>query len=266
MRYGVLADIHGNLHALRAVLDALEELHVDGLLCAGDVVGYGPQPNECVELLADLGVVTVAGNHDLMALGVLGDDRCDPLARETMGWTRAALDPASRRYLQDLPTVTEVPDVAVVAHGSLDDPQAYVRDPAAVRDQLERSAATHPGADTLVLGHTHVAFASDGIAALRPACDGRRLQIPGRWVVNPGAVGQSRERRIRACFLVMDAARREVTFHAVRYDVGACRRELRRRGLPAGAVHLPPWRARAVVREARAAGGRLRAGVGGGPG
>jgi len=264
LRYGVLADIHGNLHALRAALAALDGMGVRRLLCAGDVVGYGPQPNECVELLAERSVPTVSGNHDLMALGALDDARCDPLARACMNWTRAALDGPSREYLESLPSVVAVPDGPVVAHGSLDDPQVYVRDEREAGEQLRRLAATRPGADVLLLGHTHVPLASDGSVALRRIEDARRVRIEGPWVLNPGAVGQSRERRIRCRFLVLDAQRREVTFHAVAYDVRGCRRELRRRGLPLRSMHLPPWRPRAVARAARTAGGRARATVAGG--
>ena len=88
MRYGVLADIHGNLHALRAALGALGREGVDRYLIAGDLVGYGPNPNECVELVAGLDAVCVAGNHDLIALDRLSDERCPELARQSLRWTR----------------------------------------------------------------------------------------------------------------------------------------------------------------------------------
>ena len=116
MRLGVFADVHGNLPALRAVLDVLAAERVDGYLCAGDLVGYGAQPNECVELVAELRATCVAGNHDLMATGRLDDDGIGPLARDTV--TAAALEPFARAYLSELPLTAVAHDV-LVAHGSV---------------------------------------------------------------------------------------------------------------------------------------------------
>ena len=138
VRYGVISDIHGNLPALEAVLDALARIGVDAYACAGDLVGYGPQPNECVQIVRALGVVSVAGNHDLIALGELSEDRCERLARDSLRWTRGQLEEPTRAYLAGLPRRVELPGGVVVAHGSLDDPQEYV---------LQRRAgrrATHP--------------------------------------------------------------------------------------------------------------------------
>src|SRR4051812_47570828 len=127
MRCGVVADIHANLHALEAVLAALGRAGVERYLCAGDLVGYGPRPNECVARVAGLDAVTVAGNHDLIALGRLDSSGLGPLPARTLEWTVDALDDASRRFLESLPLRASV-DGVVIAHGSLDDPSEYVRD------------------------------------------------------------------------------------------------------------------------------------------
>src|SRR5688572_30513028 len=103
MRLGVIADIHGNLHALEAAFATLNREGVDGYVCLGDLVGYGAFPNECVERVAETGAVCVAGNHDLIALGRLPDDQCIPLARHSLEWTSRQLTPASRDYLSRLP-------------------------------------------------------------------------------------------------------------------------------------------------------------------
>src|SRR3954451_22574338 len=92
MRFAVIADVHANRHALDAALAFLADQDVEVYLCAGDLVGYGPFPNECVRRVRDLPGVCVAGNHDLIALGRLSDERCVPLARASLRWTRAALD------------------------------------------------------------------------------------------------------------------------------------------------------------------------------
>ena len=136
MRYGVLADIHGNLHALRAALSALGREGVDRYLIAGDLVGYGPNPNECVELVAGLDAVCVAGNHDLIALDRLSDERCPELARRSLRWTRTVLTDETRAFLASLPLRATAPGGIVMAHGSLDDPQEYTRRPQQAVPQL----------------------------------------------------------------------------------------------------------------------------------
>jgi predicted phosphodiesterase len=248
VRYGVISDVHGNMPALEAVLGALRGIGVDAYACAGDLVGYGAQPNECVEAVRQLGAATVAGNHDLIALGALSEDRCERFARESLRWTRAVLDEATRDYLAHLPRRLELPGGVVVAHGSLDDPQEYVLRVDHAAAQLDRLVAAHPEAGILVVGHTHRAFASDGASATRRG----RIALDGadRWLLNPGAVGQSREALVRARFMVLDLDRREAVFHAVRYDVRRSRAELRRHDRPARSVHLPPWRAKALLRPA----------------
>lgn len=128
MRYAVLSDVHANLPALRAVLGALEGLaeRIDRHLVTGDLVGYGAFPNETVELIASLDPVVVAGNHDLMAIGALSHARAGALARRTLEWTASVLSSPSRAYLASLPRTAVVGD-ALLAHGSIDDPQEYVR-------------------------------------------------------------------------------------------------------------------------------------------
>ena len=244
MRFGVIADVHANVHALDAVLAALGG--VDRIVCAGDLVGYGPRPNECVERIASLDppAVVVAGNHDLMAVGRLPTLDIGPLPRQTLEWTWDVLDRDARVYLESLPQ-TIATDGVVVAHGSLDDPVEYVFDATAGAEQLARLEERHPGADVLILGHTHRPLACSGSAEL-PA-EGEIELAGGPWLLNAGSVGQSRERRPLARAVVLDTARATASFVAIDYDVRATKRELRDAGLPEHACHLVPGR-----------GGRLR--------
>jgi predicted phosphodiesterase len=256
-RFGILADVHGNLPALLAAVARLRAEGVDRFLCAGDLVGYGPFPDECVEVIAGLDAVCVAGNHDLIALGRLPDDRCNTLARKSLAWTRERLRPASREYLEALPARAQVDEV-VMAHGSPDDPQLYVRDGAEAARQLATVTARWPAARVLVLGHTHIAraWAPGGRPLDTNAGSVTPLAREGPVLLNPGAVGQSRERRIRARSIVLDLGEQTVTFHADTYDVGACRRALRRAGLPPETVHLSPTLSGRVARRLRRAAGR----------
>jgi predicted phosphodiesterase len=260
VRYAVLSDIHGNMHALDAALDALADLDVTGYLCAGDLVGYGPMPNECVAAVAALDAMCVAGNHDLIALGRLPDADCSELAKLSLRWTMRHLGSDGRRYLEQLPLTLATPDGVVVAHGSLRDPWEYLREPAQKMDQLRALAQEHPRARVLIVGHTHRAAAH---SARRGATDVRRgttvcLADGDTYLLNPGSVGQSRDTRLRARFMVLDTDRNEATFHAVRFDVGACRRALRQRGLPAYSCEPRPPALRRYAGRLRRAARRLR--------
>ena len=244
MRYGLISDIHGNLAALRAGMAFLSDAGVDAYVCPGDVVGYGPQPNECVELLASLPLYCVAGNHDLIATGQLTDEHVGHLARRTLEWTRSVLEPGARAWLEALPRRLEVPGV-VVAHGSLSDPQRYISTDRLAAQQLALLAREETEAGVLVLGHTHrpLAFGERSGRVLDRESATIRLGEDERWLVNPGAVGQSRDRGISAWVAILDLERRSAGFHALPYDVALTRAELRRRGLPAsGRAHAPPAR------------------------
>jgi len=266
MRYGVLADIHGNLHALRAVLGALGREGIDRYLIAGDLVGYGPNPNECVELVAGLDAVCIAGNHDLIALDRLSDERCPEIARRSLRWTRGVLDEDARAFLDSLPLRATAPGGIVMAHGSLDDPQEYTRRPQQAIPQLTRLSQEAPDAHILLLGHTHRSWAfglgSGAMSTRKPIS----VQGDDPVLLNPGGVGQSRswELRARARFLTLDLERGLATFFAIPYELSLCRAELKRVGLSPRSCHVRPspiGKARRVLRKAtRAARARLGAG------
>jgi predicted phosphodiesterase len=240
MRYGVIADVHANLHALDAALAFLSLQRVDEYLCAGDLVGYGPLPAESVRRVLELPARCITGNHDLIVLGRLSDERCVATAQASLRWTRAAIDDDVRERLARLPLGARVGDV-VLRHGSVTDPQQYIlseRQALACLDELERA---EPGARILILGHTHRPMAVSrrrGRLLRRPAGT-VELADDDAVVLNPGAVGQSRSRDPRARVMVLDTAARTAAFHAVAYDEAACRRALAERGLPPDSCHAP---------------------------
>ena len=244
-RLGVVSDIHANLHALDAALAFLAAQELDGYVCAGDLVGYGPFPNECVRRVLDLPATCVAGNHDLIALGRLTDERCIPLARDSLRWTRSVLDDEARARLAALPLDTTVHGIAL-HHGAPGDPQRYVvsdEEAFACLDGLE------PGTQILVLGHTHrpMAIGRRRGSLLRGGTGSVSLEPDEPVLLNPGAVGQSRSRDPRARVMVLDLVQRVATFHALDYDVAACRRALRERALPPDSCHVPRSRIKEVA-------------------
>ncbi|MGZ6708418.1 MAG: metallophosphoesterase family protein [Solirubrobacteraceae bacterium] len=248
MRYGVIADVHANLHALEAALAFLAGQDVDAYLCAGDLVGYGPMPNECVRRVTALPGLCVAGNHDLIALGRLSDRRCIPLARASLRWTREVLEDDARAMLSDLPSAASAGGIAL-RHGSISDPEQYVVTPEqalACLCDLERLV---PAANGVIVGHTHrpMAFGRHRGTLLRGGTGTVRLAPGEPILLNPGAVGQSRSREVSARVMVLDLALRVATFHALPYDVAGCRRALREQGLPERSCHLPRSRSDEVA-------------------
>jgi predicted phosphodiesterase len=245
LRYGVLADVHANLQALETTLAFLKDARVDRLVCLGDLVGYGPQPNEVVAAIAELQIPTVAGNHDLVAAGIDPLDRCGDEARRTLSWTREEVTDETRAHLRSLPRTLELEGGILAAHGSIRDPWEYVRRvPDALR-QIEEMTLT---ADRrlLLLGHTHRQMAIDvgsrTIATSEWILARRRRELPiaGPSFVNPGTVGQSREPRALARCAIVDLRAGRVSLHAVRYPHRTCREELRRKGLPEEWCHARP--------------------------
>jgi predicted phosphodiesterase len=241
MRYGVIADVHANLHALDAALAFLASQEVDEYLCAGDLVGYGPFPNECVRRVRDLGGLCVAGNHDLIVLDRLSDERCVPLAQASLRWTRAMLDTEARAFLADLPLGRRERRIAL-HHGSVADPQEYVLTEAQAVACLRDGERGWPGTEIVIVGHTHrpMAVGERSGWLLRGSTGAVTLAQAERTLLNPGAVGQSRSRDARARVMVLDLGTRVATFHALAYDVAGCREALRERGLPPESCHVPP--------------------------
>jgi predicted phosphodiesterase len=255
MRVGILADVHANLPALDAALSALRSHGIERLACAGDLVGYGPHPNECVSVLAEAGAVCVAGNHDLIALGRLADDGCVPVARQSLAWTAHQLTDESRGFLARLPLAATVAERIVLAHGALGDPVAKVRGPQ-VPGQVAALTREHPAARLLVLGHTHEPAGWDAGGRPIPHRAGTVSLPLGRAVLNPGAVGQTRSRwlrepRVLARALVVDLDRDTATWVASPYPPASVRAALRRAG-------LPPRTYRMAAPLRRAVGARLR--------
>ena len=256
MRIGLLSDVHANRPALESALRELRRRGAERMLVAGDLVGYGGQPNQCVEMLVEAGAECVAGNHDLFVLDRLPPTRFPRLAQHSAEVTRSLLSADVRAYLAALPP-TRRADGVLMAHGSLDNPEEYVVDATRAVELIGRLPREAPGADTLLLGHTHRQWCvlADGGS---PVALGL-VQLPASArLLNPGSVGQSRqrERRPRARCALYDSAARTVDFLRVDYDVEAARKALREHGLPDRCLHAPPRAADPVRRLVRRLGSR----------
>ncbi|MGH2407052.1 MAG: metallophosphoesterase family protein [Candidatus Limnocylindrales bacterium] len=229
MRIAVLSDIHGNLPALDAVLAVLRPF--DAIWQLGDVVGYGPQPDEVVDRLRAGKATGVRGNHDAAAIGDLDTDAFNRDARTAVEWTAGRISEATRAWLRALPETTTAGDFTL-AHGSPRDPTwEYLLTPAAARANMKTMATTHG-----FVGHTHVplVFREDGgtVETLAPE-DGSIIEIDDRRaLLNPGSVGQPRDGDPRASAALFDTEAKTVAWRRVEYDIAATQERMRAAGLP----------------------------------
>ena len=231
MRVAVVSDIHSNLHALEAVLAAIDAEAPDELWCLGDLVGYGPRPNECCATIAKRADVCLAGNHDLAVRGTIDLAEFHGDAGIAASWTRDVLEPQWQALLQRLEPEGTAHGVALY-HGSARDPiWEYVLSDEAALATLE--LADSP---LVLVGHSHVALrvmqSGDDLEG-GVAQAGSELELGEvRALLNPGSVGQPRDGDPRAAYLLLDLDTQHASFRRVEYDVERTQQEMRDAGLP----------------------------------
>jgi len=233
MRCAVVADIHSNLEAFLAVLKDLEARGgADQIWCLGDIVGYGPDPHECVQILRRHPGAAVAGNHDWAAIGKLDTGNFNPEAAAATQWTAEALRPEDLDYLSALPSSLRREDFTLV-HGSPREPLwEYVLSTQAARANFALFESRF-----CLIGHSHspLLFELDG----QGAC--RMHQVPGelslaagkRLIINCGSVGQPRDGDPRASYAIIDLERERLWHHRVVYDYKTTQEKILDAGLPA---------------------------------
>ena len=237
MRALLISDIHGNLQALRAVLDGAPA-H-DTVWNLGDIVGYGANPNEVIEQVRGLGLTFVRGNHDRACCGLTDIDGFNPVAGRAARWTQCVLSSEHIAWLRHLPQGPVETGVARCVHGSLLDEDEYILSP---REAWHSLASGGPAVN--FFGHTHLqgGFATDGEQWYRLTPDyytraeAEVWQLPlssgARYLLNPGSVGQPRDGDWRAAFAVYDRECNIIEFHRVPYDLRGAQEAIVRAGLP----------------------------------
>lgn len=238
MKIALISDIHANLEALQATLDAIRAEGAERIVCLGDIVGYNTDFAACIALLRQAGAVCIAGNHDRAVTGAIGTDGFSGPAARSVAWTKARLDEDSRAFLTALPLTADVDGTLVAVHGALHPEvgKELVRlDEDGKRALSLQALAAHPsGARICAFGHTHRAglweWRNDAVHPL-PLDGGAELRTDGLYLLNPGTVGEPRGADTRACFACFDTASRRVTLHRVAYARRAAQSKTRRAGL-----------------------------------
>jgi len=239
VRYLILSDIHANQTALDAALEAAKG-RWDKAVCLGDLVGYGPDPNEVTERIRQISVATIRGNHDKAVAGLSDFEEFNPVARAAVLWTRQQLQSQNLEYLKELPKgpiQTNETNGFSMIHGSVHDEDEYVFAPELALPGLQDAPS-----QVVFFGHTHIQGGYTlrgqemGILQLRPsgANPFSRLMIEDgvRYLLNPGSIGQPRDGDPRAAFAIANLEERTVEFWRIAYDIEAVQTRMTQAGLP----------------------------------
>jgi diadenosine tetraphosphatase ApaH/serine/threonine PP2A family protein phosphatase len=233
MRYALLADIHANLDAFIAVLDDIGRRGgVEEFWCLGDIVGYGPEPSQCIELLRKCKHICVAGNHDLAAIGKLDIASFNPDAAFACRWTAQQLSPEDIEYLGSLPLVIEKGDFTIV-HGS---PREPIWEYLISKGSAQENFACFKTKYCLV-GHSHMPFIfrqdeNDSCSLITLTDSIGQVLGKSRMIVNPGGVGQPRDGDPRASYAIYDSDSGVVRLYRVAYDISATQGKMVKNNLP----------------------------------
>lgn len=234
MRYGIFSDVHSNLEALEAVLDLFKKERIQSFICLGDLVGYGPNPNECVQRILSLKKVQItAGNHDYASVGLKELTWFNNFAARSLVWTRRHLKEENRNCLMRLPRLIDASQFTL-AHGSPRDPvDEYLLTPRQYLDNLEFFRTP-----ICFVGHTHVPsiFFTDSLGVIQHKILSNEEVFPidpqGKTIVNVGSVGQPRDGDPKASCMIFDAIKNEVQLFRCSYDIAAVQEKMKQASLP----------------------------------
>jgi predicted phosphodiesterase len=236
LRYLILSDMHANWDAFEVVLRRARRKRFDAVLVLGDLVGYGGAPNQVVEAVRRLAprFYTVRGNHDKVVAGIDNGANFNQTALTAAQWTAGRLTPANLRYVRNLPQgPLEIEPGLAICHGSPLDEDTYV-----FSDVDAYEIFSHYNMPVVFFGHTHIPsiFSLEGrrlgVTALRGDGGTIVLHPEGRYLINPGSIGQPRDRDPRASYMVYDSRRRVVRWYRIPYPIAEAQQRIRRAGLP----------------------------------
>lgn len=230
MRYGIFSDIHSNLEALNAALEAYKKENIERYLCVGDIISYGADPSPCIKIVRELKVVIVAGNHEWGVCDKIGLENFTDIAQEALVWTKAVLKEHERDFLSGLPLTYEEENFILV-HGSLNHPADF--------NYLENMEEADMGFTQLkkqvcFVGHTHrpgVFVERDKELFYKPL-KALVLEDNKKYIVNVGSIGQPRDRDCRASLVVYDSDAKIIELKRVEYDFKRTQEKILKSGLP----------------------------------
>jgi predicted phosphodiesterase len=229
MRYGIIADIHGNLEGLQVVLADIQAQRCTHVVCLGDVVGYGANPKECLDIIRGMNIPVVKGNHDEYIGSSEDPEGFNDAAAEAVSWSRNQLTEDDRKWLRELKYFRLVANFSIV-HATLDAPQRW----GYVFEKLEAAASfTYQNTQVCFFGHTHVPVAFIRDTGVRGGTYSKfRVESGKKYFVNVGSVGQPRDGDPRAAYVIYDLPQQTIELRRLEYDIPTAQRKIRAAGLP----------------------------------
>lgn len=230
MRYGFLSDIHGNKEALDAAVQHLTSAGVDEFVCVGDIIGYGADPNPCMDTVRALTEKVIAGNHDHAAVGLTDIEHFNQYAREAAVWTAQKLHTAHSSYIKMLPLTLSLKN-ALVVHSTPYQPQQWFY----LMTHFQFVAAFQNFTEKICfIGHSHQPIVFEkGLKSTGPV-NGSIFPLAdeSRYIINVGSVGQPRDNDSRLCCCIYDSNKKTVELIRLEYDIRQAQEKIRRAGLP----------------------------------
>ncbi|MDB6025793.1 MAG: Metallophosphoesterase [Verrucomicrobiales bacterium] len=229
MKYAIIADIHGNLEAFQAVLEDIQAQKCTHVACLGDVVGYGANPKECLDIVRQMNIPCVKGNHDEMCSVDDTMEGFNPAAAEAVLWTRQQLGEDDKKWLRDLKYLKLVTSFTIV-HATLDMPQRW----GYVFEKLAAAASfTYQNTSVCFFGHTHVPVAFIRDTVVRGGTYSKFRVEPGRkYFVNVGSIGQPRDGNPKAAYVIYDMDEGSIELRRLDYDIATAQAKILAAGLP----------------------------------
>jgi predicted phosphodiesterase len=233
-KYGIISDIHANYTAMKVALDYLAMAGVDKILCLGDLVGYGAEPFECINAVKDKpNIFTIAGNHDRQVIGDK-DVRMRKTAAKVLEWTADNISPANARFLKQMPQGMTIDDTFIMVHGSLVERDAYILNAQEISKNLSCMINDFPTMKVCFFGHTHIPMLINTKQVITDLRETKTFQLDPKdiYLINPGSVGQPRDKCPLAAFGIFNAENWQMQFIRKPYDIELAQRLIGENGLP----------------------------------
>ena len=232
MRFCIIADVHGNLEALLAVSEKIKSYgkNIDKIMCLGDIVGYGADPSECIRITSEISDVILAGNHDFAVCELTSIEDFNTYAKKAVLWSRQQLDKKEIDFLKGLPFTHSERDMDF-AHSSLHRPESWRYLSGTPDTYIDFQIMEK---NLLFVGHTHVPviFENSGVQVKRINLPELTLDPEKKYIINPGSVGQPRDRDPKASFAIFDSGIKSVETIRVEYDIEKAQEKILNAGLP----------------------------------
>ena len=233
-KYGIISDVHANYTAMKMALEHLEAAGCDAIINLGDLVGYGAQPAECVKTIRALpNAISIIGNHDRQAMGEK-DDRMRKTAAKVLEWTAQHLTPDDLIYLKGVPQGLVLEELFILVHGSLVERDAYLLTTAEISRNLKSMIEDFPKSRVCFFGHTHVPMLIGTKAIVTDLQETKTFKLDPneKYMINPGSVGQPRDKCPLSSFGIFDTKNWTMTFIRKPYDFRQAQKLIVENGLP----------------------------------